>query len=134
MQELSNLLRRLTEQNEAKSQVGQDVRLRAQKSVEDSKARTDEIKANMERMRMAAPDWSKMREESAQRTDKTRAEDLKFRQSLLEEFRRHNQLLDKISTLKDSDLDEKAAGQSYSIHFMLQGVIHHDLYHLGQID
>ena len=45
----------------------------------------------------------------------------------------HNRLLERISALSDSDLQKTAAGQSYSVHFMLQGVIHHDLYHLGQI-
>jgi uncharacterized damage-inducible protein DinB len=44
-----------------------------------------------------------------------------------------NRLLERISTLSDSDMEKTAAGQSYSIQFMLQGVIHHDLYHLGQI-
>jgi uncharacterized damage-inducible protein DinB len=45
----------------------------------------------------------------------------------------HNRLLERISALSDADLQKTAAGQSYSIQFMLQGVIHHDLYHLGQI-
>ena len=45
----------------------------------------------------------------------------------------HNRLVDRVKTLSKSDLDKNAAGQSYSIRFMLQGVIHHDLYHLGQI-
>src|SRR5882672_702358 len=39
----------------------------------------------------------------------------------------HNRLLERISSLTDADLEKTAAGQSYSIHFMLQGVIHHDL-------
>ena len=38
--------------------------------------------------------------------------------------------------LKEGDealLDEKPKGQEYSFYFLLQGILHHDLYHLGQI-
>ena len=38
-----------------------------------------------------------------------------------------------IERLSDEQLKEKAAGQEYSIYFLLHGVIQHDLYHAGQI-
>jgi len=42
-------------------------------------------------------------------------------------------LRETIAKLDDEKLKEKAAGQEYSIYFMLHGVIQHDLYHAGQI-
>ncbi len=46
---------------------------------------------------------------------------------------RQEKLLEAISKLKDEDLEKNAAGQSYSIYFMLHGIVQHDLYHAGQI-
>ncbi|MGE0886007.1 MAG: DinB family protein [Blastocatellales bacterium] len=42
-------------------------------------------------------------------------------------------LRDAIKRIDDAKLEEKAAGQDYSVYFMLHGVIQHDLYHAGQI-
>jgi uncharacterized damage-inducible protein DinB len=38
-----------------------------------------------------------------------------------------------ISQLPDQRLEEIISGKGYSIYFMLHGVIHHNLYHAGQI-
>jgi uncharacterized damage-inducible protein DinB len=55
-------------------------------------------------------------------------------QQALEKLRNTNVALRKaIATLNDDKLKEKAAGQEYSIYFLLHGVIQHDLYHAGQI-
>lgn len=42
-------------------------------------------------------------------------------------------LLKKISSLSDSDLEKTVPGKSHSIYFLLHGVIQHDLYHAGQL-
>lgn len=52
----------------------------------------------------------------------------------LEKLKSTNEALrEAIAKLDDSQLDEIAAGQEYSIYFLLHGVIQHDLYHAGQI-
>ena len=45
----------------------------------------------------------------------------------------HNNLIEKISSLTDADLEKTATGQSYNVYVLLHGVIHHNLYHAGQI-
>jgi uncharacterized damage-inducible protein DinB len=45
----------------------------------------------------------------------------------------HEHLLDAIAKLSDAGLDEQTAGKSYSIRLMLRGVIHHHVYHAGQV-
>lgn len=45
----------------------------------------------------------------------------------------HKQLRETIQRLDDSQLEGLAAGQKYSVYFLLHGVIQHDLYHAGQI-
>ena len=94
LQELSSLLRRLTEQNEATSRRAEGMDLSGKTRAEESKARLEasnarmgELKANMERIRQWQPEFS-------QRVTRNREEDLKFRQRLLEEIERHNQLLE----------------------------------------
>jgi len=42
-------------------------------------------------------------------------------------------LLKKVSSLSDSDLDKTVAGRNHTIYFQLHGLIQHDLYHAGQI-
>jgi uncharacterized damage-inducible protein DinB len=55
-------------------------------------------------------------------------------QAALEKLKQTNAALRAtIARLDDEKLKEKAAGQEYSIYFMLHGVIQHDLYHAGQI-
>jgi uncharacterized damage-inducible protein DinB len=45
----------------------------------------------------------------------------------------HRSLRDRIKKIDDARLEEIAPGASYSIYFLLHGVIQHDLYHAGQI-
>ena len=55
-------------------------------------------------------------------------------QQTLEKLRQTNEALcQTIAKLDDERLKESAAGQPYSIYFMLHGVIQHNLYHAGQI-
>lgn len=42
-------------------------------------------------------------------------------------------LLKKVSSLSDSDLEKTVAGRDHTIYFQLHGIIQHDLYHAGQI-
>lgn len=46
---------------------------------------------------------------------------------------RQKKLLESVSKLRDEDLEKKAAGQTYSIYFLLHGLAQHNLYHAGQI-
>jgi uncharacterized damage-inducible protein DinB len=74
---------------------------------------------------------------------KVQAEDGLFRvtessdeawQQALARLRSSNEALrEAIAGLDDESLKERAAGQEYSIYFLLHGVIQHDLYHAGQI-
>jgi uncharacterized damage-inducible protein DinB len=45
----------------------------------------------------------------------------------------HHSLRESIKKIDDAKLEEIAPGTSYSIYFLLHGVIQHDLYHAGQI-
>lgn len=55
-------------------------------------------------------------------------------QGALQKLEVSNQSLrEAIKRIDDAKLEEKAAGQDYSVYFMLHGVIQHDLYHAGQI-
>ncbi len=55
-------------------------------------------------------------------------------QQTLENLRQTNEALcETIARLDDERLKESAAGQPYSIYFLLHGVIQHNLYHAGQI-
>jgi uncharacterized damage-inducible protein DinB len=45
----------------------------------------------------------------------------------------HNKLREAISALPEESLRLTVAGERYSVFFMLQGVIQHNLYHAGQI-
>ncbi len=51
-------------------------------------------------------------------------------ESLKEE---HEALMGALSRLSEERLGETVPGRSYSFYTLLHGVIHHDLYHLGQI-
>lgn len=48
---------------------------------------------------------------------------------------RENQrdLIECISNFSENKLSETVSGRSYSFKIMLNGIIHHDLYHLGQL-
>src|SRR3954471_19792003 len=45
----------------------------------------------------------------------------------------HERLLNAISGLPDARLDERTPGKDYSVRFMLRGLIHHHVYHAGQV-
>ena len=45
----------------------------------------------------------------------------------------HARLRGVIERLREEQLAHKAAGEKYSIYFMVHGLIQHDLYHAGQI-
>jgi uncharacterized damage-inducible protein DinB len=45
----------------------------------------------------------------------------------------HARLRGVIERLREEQLAHKAAGEEYSIYFMVHGLIQHDLYHAGQI-
>jgi uncharacterized damage-inducible protein DinB len=45
----------------------------------------------------------------------------------------HHALRDALARLTDADLDTVALGRTYSVYFLLHGVVQHDLYHAGQI-
>ncbi|HKQ77431.1 MAG TPA: DinB family protein [Blastocatellia bacterium] len=45
----------------------------------------------------------------------------------------HRSLREAIKKIDDARLEEIAPGTSYSIYFLLHGVIQHDLYHAGQV-
>ena len=45
----------------------------------------------------------------------------------------YKNLLKKVSSLSDSDLNKTVPGRDHSVYFLLHGIIQHDLYHAGQI-
>ena len=44
------------------------------------------------------------------------------------------QILELFSRLKEEDLTEIVYGKPYNIHYMIKGIIDHDIYHQGQIN
>jgi uncharacterized damage-inducible protein DinB len=47
--------------------------------------------------------------------------------------RNHEELLNELSTMRDSRLSERVPGKEYDIYFMLHGAVQHALYHAGQM-
>jgi len=45
----------------------------------------------------------------------------------------HTELVQAVSSLSDSQLNDRVPGKSYNLHFMLIGVVQHAAYHGGQI-
>ena len=45
----------------------------------------------------------------------------------------HEQLIEKVSSLSESGLQETVVGKDYSVRFMLAGIVQHSVYHAGQI-
>ncbi len=45
----------------------------------------------------------------------------------------HRQLWSYLEALDDRQLELQAAGNNYTVYYMLHGLIHHNLYHAGQI-
>ncbi len=59
-----------------------------------------------------------------------------WRKALAGVRRVHEELVEAVSALPDSQLDEKVPGKEgahYTFYYMLHGVVQHELYHAGQI-
>ena len=53
---------------------------------------------------------------------------------LLTQFKNQNsKILNELKSKSESDFDQLVPGKSYTLSFMIEGLIHHNLYHLGQI-
>jgi uncharacterized damage-inducible protein DinB len=66
----------------------------------------------------------------------TDASETAWRKTLAEVRRVHEELVEALSVLPDSQLDEKVPGKEgahYTFYYMLHGVVQHELYHAGQI-
>ena len=66
----------------------------------------------------------------------TDASETAWRKALAEVQRVHEKLVEAVSVLPDSQLDEKVPGKEgahYTFYYMLHGVVQHELYHAGQI-
>lgn len=66
----------------------------------------------------------------------TDATETAWRKALAEVRRVHDQLVEAVSVLPDSRLDEMVPGKEgahYTFYYMLHGVVQHELYHAGQI-
>src|SRR6185436_6578692 len=94
LQELSSLLRRLTDQNEVSARRAEEARVSGKTLMEESRARLAESRARSEEVRANAERWRKERPDFSQKMTQMREEDSKFKQRLLDEIQRHNQLLE----------------------------------------
>jgi uncharacterized damage-inducible protein DinB len=66
----------------------------------------------------------------------TDASETAWRKALAEVQRVHDELVEAVSVLSDSRLDEIVPGKEgahYTFYYMLHGVVQHELYHAGQI-
>ena len=45
----------------------------------------------------------------------------------------HEKLMESLSRLNDSDLQNKVAGKNYTVAHMMHGIVRHHVYHAGQI-
>ena len=66
----------------------------------------------------------------------TDASETAWRKALADVRRVHEKLVEAVSFLPDSQLDEKVPGKEgahYTFYYMLHGVLQHELYHAGQI-
>jgi uncharacterized damage-inducible protein DinB len=66
----------------------------------------------------------------------TDASEAAWRRALAEVRRVHAELIEAVSNLPDSRLEEMVPGKEgahYTFYYMLQGVVQHELYHAGQI-
>jgi uncharacterized damage-inducible protein DinB len=66
----------------------------------------------------------------------TDASEAAWRRALAEARRVHAELIEAVSKMPDSQLDEMVPGKEgahYTFYYMLQGVVQHELYHAGQI-
>jgi uncharacterized damage-inducible protein DinB len=56
-----------------------------------------------------------------------------WRKTIAQAKRTHDELINKVEALPESRLGERVPGKRYNFHFMLHGVVQHELYHAGQI-
>ena len=66
----------------------------------------------------------------------TDASETAWRKALAEVRRVHDELVEAVSVLPDSQLDEMVPGKGgahYTFYYMLHGVAQHEIYHAGQI-
>jgi len=66
----------------------------------------------------------------------TDASETAWRKALAYVWRSHEELVEVVSALPDSRLDEMVPGKEgahYTFYYMLHGVVQHELYHAGQI-
>ena len=66
----------------------------------------------------------------------TDASETAWRKAVAEVRRVHDELVEAVSVLPDSRLDEKVPGKEgahYTFYYTLHGVVQHELYHAGQI-
>ena len=66
----------------------------------------------------------------------TDASETAWRKAVAEVRRVHDELVEAVSVLPGSRLDEKVPGKEgahYTFYYMLHGVVQHELYHAGQI-
>ena len=53
---------------------------------------------------------------------------------LIIQFKNQNsQILNEVKSRSESDFDQLVPGKSYTLSLMIEGLIHHNIYHLGQI-
>ena len=62
-----------------------------------------------------------------------RAGDSSWEKALMALENAHQRLWNHLEELNEEELDHQAAGNNYSVYFMLHGLIQHNLYHAGQI-
>ena len=105
LQEVSTLLRRLTEQNDALARQREENRSRWDANREAQRGRMEEASKRLQASLTERPDPKKQAEEMRIRMEESRAlsakhreEDVQFRQKLLLEIERHNQLLETLIT------------------------------------
>jgi hypothetical protein len=63
----------------------------------------------------------------------SRQDDEAWEEILADLEKSHQQLVNALKFFSDSKLSDEVAGKSYDYYTLIHGVIHHDLYHLGEI-
>ena len=56
-----------------------------------------------------------------------------WQQGLKQYHQAHNELVEVLQQQTDDVLPQQVPGRAYTYHHLLHGVLHHDIYHLGQI-
>jgi len=84
--------------------------------------------------------WKSVRDHSPLNPDKNKdwaemgATEVEWEQSVNRLEAAVNMVLDELAQWRDEDLYEKVPGESYTFKQMLHGMVHHNLYHAGQIN